>query len=54
MLFINENENNKLYKYFFKNTQYKIYDTDNVLIIKIKDNSNNLKTKVVKMICKLK
>ena len=54
MLFINEDENGKLYKYFFKNVWYEVYNTNDALIIKMADSSNDSETEVVKMICKLR
>ena len=54
MLFVNKDENGELYKHFFKNIWYEIYNTDNALIMKMADDFNNSEIKVIKMICKLK
>ena len=53
MLFINKDENDELYKHFFKNVWYEVYDTDDALIMKITDDFSNSRTKIIKMICKL-
>ena len=54
MLFTDENDNGELYKYFFKNVWYKVYNTDGALIIKIENGFNDSETEIIKMICKLK
>ena len=53
MLFINKNENSKLYKHFFKNIWYKVYNTDDTLIMEMIDDSSNSGTEVVKITHKL-
>ena len=53
MLFASENENSKLYKHFFKNTQYEVYDINDALIMKMADDFNDSETEIIKIICKL-
>ena len=53
MLFASKNENSELYKHFFKNTQYKVYNINDALIIKMANGFSNSGTEVVKMTHKL-
>ena len=54
MLFTDKNENSKLYEHFFKNIQYKVYNIDNAFIIKMRNDSSNSGTKIIKMTHRLK